>query len=194
MDIETFKAGWQKQEAVSYSDEELQSIYQIRENRTISELSTGFTRDLVAALVLSVLFILILQISDLKTSNFWSLFMGILAFQHLIFYQYQRRLIRKYSYYNTNVLQSLEGALKRLKKLLWFYRLWPASLTIVLYAIYINQFDPQWSLWQTLCVGLFLAIIIAAVSNQISAVLVRKHYIKLKRLQKDLSIQLNNNL
>jgi len=190
MDIEEFKVGWHKQEAVSYSDEELKSIYQIRESRTLTELSTGFTWDLVAALVLSAVFILILQISGLKTSNFWSICMGILAVQHLVFYQYQRHLIRKYSNSGNNVLQSVESVSQRLKKLLWFYRIWPASLVIVLYVVYINQFSPLLLLWQTIIIGLFLAVLVGMISNQLSAVMVRKHYIKLKNLQKDLEVQL----
>ena len=194
MNIEEFKISWKKQEAISYSDEELQSIYQIRESRTLSELSTGFTRDLVAALMITIGFIIILQISGLKTSNFWSVSMAILGIQHLVFYQYQRRLIRKYSNYENNVLQSIESALKRLKKLLWFYRLWPATLTIVLYAIYINQFNPLLLLWQSIIIGLVFALVVAGISNQISAIMVRKHYRKLKNLQKGLQKQLKDTL
>ena len=190
MDIEEFKVGWKKQEAVSYSDEELQSIYQIRESRILSDISVVFTRDLVAALFMSVVFIAILQISGLKTGDFWSICMGILAIQHLVFYQYQRRLIRKYSNYEDNVLQSIKSASKRLKKLLWFYRLWPATLAMVLYIIYINQFNPGWALWPTIITGMLLAILVAAISNQISAVMVRKHLNKLKNLQKGLNMQL----
>ena len=194
MDLEEFKVGWKKQEAVRYSDEELESIYQIREARTLSNLLTGFTWDLVVALALSALFIIILQVSDLKTSNFWSICMGILALQHLVFYQYQHRLIKRYSHCDDNVRKSIESSLNRLKKLLWVYRLSPALLIIVLYAVYINQFGSMGSIWQSLSVGIILAAIGALIANQLSAVLVRKHYVKLIELQKNLSTQLKSTL
>jgi hypothetical protein len=193
MDLEEFKVGWKKQEATSYSEEELKGIYHLRESRTLAELSSGLTWDLILALIISALFIIVLQVAAFQTSNFWSLCMGILAFQHLVFYQYQRRLIKKYSSYTNNVFQSIDGASKRLKRLLWFYRLWPASLTLILFVIYINQFDPLWPLLQVIMLGLGLAISIALLSNKISAVLVRKHYYKLKKLSKELRKQIKEN-
>ena len=190
MDLEEFKVGWKKQEAISYSDEELKGIYHLRESRTLAEVSTGLTWDLILAIIISTVFIIALQVAAFKTSNFWSICMGILVLQHLVFYQYQRRLINKYSTYSNDVLQSIEGASKRLKRLLWFYRLWPASLTGLLFVIYINQFNPLLPLWQVILIGIVLSVSIAILSNQISAVLVRKHYQKLKKLSKNLSIQL----
>lgn len=193
MDLEEFKVDWKKQEAVSYSEEELKGIYQLRESRTLAELSTGLTWDLILALIISAVFIIVLQVAAFQTSNFWSVCMGILALQHLVFYQYQRRLINKFSTYSNNVLHSIDSASKRLKRLLWFYRLWPASLTVLLFIIYMNQFNPLLALWQVIIIGLSLSVSIAILSNQISAILVRKHYSKLKKLSKELSIQLNEN-
>ena len=193
MNLEEFKVGWKKQEAISYSDEELKGIFHLRESRILAEVSTGLTWDLILAMIISTVFIIALQVAEYQTSNFWSVCMGILSLQHLVFYQYQRRLIKKYSTYLNDVLQSIEGASKRLKRLLWFYRLWPASLTVLLFVIYINQFNPLLTLWQVILIGLGLSVSIAILSNQISAVLVRKHYRKLKKLSKELIDQLNEN-
>ena len=193
MNLEEFKVGWKKQEAISYSDEELKGIFHLRESRILAEVSTGLTWDLILAMIISTVFIIALQVAEYQTSNFWSVCMGILSLQHLVFYQYQRRLIKKYSTYLNDVLQSIEGASKRLKRLLWFYRLWPASLTVLLFVIYINQFNPLLALWQVILIGLGLSVSIAILSNQISAVLVRKHYHKLKKLSKELIDQLNEN-
>lgn len=193
MNLEEFKVGWKKQEAISYSDEELKGIFHLRESRILAEVSTGLTWDLILAMIISTVFIIALQVAEYQTSNFWSVCMGILSLQHLVFYQYQRRLIKKYSTYLNDVLQSIEGASKRLKRLLWFYRLWPASLTVLLFVIYINQFNPLLALWQVILIGLGLSVSIAILSNQISAVLVRKHYRKLKKLSKELIDQLNEN-
>jgi len=189
MDIENFKVAWQKQETVGYSPSELDSIYHIKKSHALDNLKSGLSWDLLSSIVLAVLFIILLQVLNLKTSNFWSVCMGILAIQHIVFYQLQAYFIRKYSIFKHNVVQSLEESIRKVNLLLWFYRVWPATLTVILYSTYFGMFNPGWPLAQILLLGTILALGIAGLSNIISAVLVRKYIKRLIRLKDELTSQ-----
>ena len=109
--------------------------------------------------------------------------MAIFTLQHILFYQLQIYLLRKYSIFNQDVKASLTLAISNIRGLLWFYRLWPAVLTILLSIIYIGMFKPEHPLWQMLVIGTILAVGIGILSNIISAVLVRQHLIRLEGLK-----------
>ena len=186
MELQELKSVWTKQKTISYSPEELNSIYHIKQIHSFSNLKAGWSWDLKLSILISVIFITTLQILDFKTSNFWTLCMATLALQHILFYQIQLNLLRKYSVFNNDIRQSLSKAIGKIRVLLWFYRLWPAVLTIILSMVYVVLFKPQQPVWLIVVTGILLATAVAVLSNIISAVLVRKHLIKLEGLRMDL--------
>ncbi len=50
MEIDEFKLTWKERKTVSYSSEELASIYNIKKNHGLKELRVGFGKDLIAAI------------------------------------------------------------------------------------------------------------------------------------------------
>ncbi|RLD24445.1 MAG: hypothetical protein DRI71_02535 [Bacteroidetes bacterium] len=186
MELKEFKTAWTKQKTIGYSQEELDSIYHIKQKHSLESFKLGLSWDLAVAIIISIAFIVVLQVLDYRASNFWSICMALFAAQHVLFYRFQVYLLRKYSVFNNDVSQSLANAISKIKGLLWFYRLWPAALTIILSVVYIVIYKPQQPVWLMLLVGTSLAIVISALSNVISAVLVRKHLIKLQKLEQDL--------
>ena len=186
MELEELKTVWVKQKSVGYSQAELNSIYHIKQKNNFYSLKVGLSWDLLLSILISAMFIVVLQILSLNTSNFWSVWMAIFALQHVIFYRLQVYLLRKYSVFSHDISQSLTKAIGKIRGLLWFYRLWPAILTIMLSIIYVIQFKPEQPIWLMLLIGTFLAATIAGLSNIISAVLVRKHLLKLEGLKEDL--------
>ena len=186
MELEELKSAWTKQKSVGYSQAELNSIYHLKQKHNFSSLKVGLSWDLLLSILISAIFIVILQILSLNTSNFWSVWMAIFALQHVIFYQLQVYLLRKHSVFSHDISQSLTKAIGKIRGLLWFYRIWPAILTIMLSIIYVIQFKPEQPIWLMLLIGTFLAATIAGLSNIISAVLVRKHLLKLEGLKEDL--------
>jgi hypothetical protein len=188
MELQEFKTSWQKQVIVGYSHEELDGIFAIKQHHSLAALKTGLTWDLVTAIVISIGFIIALQMLNLRTSDFWSACMAIFAIQHVIFYQFQVFLLKRKSNFVNNVKYSITLAIGKIKVLLWIYRLWPATLTVILAVTYIMMFKPNVAIWMMLLTGLIVAIVVAALSNIISAVLVRKHLLKLEKLQQELLI------
>jgi hypothetical protein len=186
MELQEFKTGWQKKAIVGYSSEEIESIFSIKQNHSLASLKTGLTWDLVMAIIIAIGFIIVLQILNLRTSNFWSVGMAIFAIQHVIFYQFQIFLLKKNSNFINNINYSITLAISKIKVLLWFYRLWPAMLTLILAITYVLMFKPDVPSWIMVVCGAILAIGIAALSNIISAVLVRKHLLKLENLKREL--------
>ncbi len=185
MALEDLKIAWTKQKPVGYSADELNSIYHIKQLHSITSLKTGLSWDLLLALLISVIFIAVLQILDFSASNFWSVCMAVFATQHVVFYQYQIHLLRKYSVFSQNIGLSLENVIGKIRLLLWFYRLWPAVLTMLLSSVYVILFKVEQPIWQMLLIGSLLAIGVAILSNIISAVLVRKQLIKLESLRSE---------
>jgi hypothetical protein len=185
MELEDIKIAWQKQKDVGYSTAELDSIYRIKQNHVLNALRRGFSFDLITSILLSAMFIVYLQIINLSTSNFWSVCMLLLIIQHLIIYQLQIYLIRKYSVFKLNINHSITISIRRLRNLLWLYRLWPTLLGMVLYTVYVVRFASYWQVWQILATGAIIIIVIMAMSDLLSAVLVRKHYKRLKQLKAD---------
>ena len=190
MKLQEFKTAWTKQKAIGYSSEELNSIYHIKQIHNFANLKTGWSWDLILSIIIAAVFIAALQILGLKTSNFWSVCMAALALQHIIFYQIQLYLVRKYSVFNHDISRSLSQAIDKVRILLWFYRLWPAVLTIILSFVYVVLFRPQQPVLLSIISGTLLASVVAILANILSAVLVRKHLLKLEGLKKDL-IKLN---
>jgi hypothetical protein len=185
MELDTIKSIWQEKEIVSYSREELASIYYIKKANTLTRLKDGFSLDLILALVLSVVFIVVLQILNFESSNFWSVCMGILAFQHILFYNIQRKMIKKNLEFEQNVLQSIDKTISRLRSLLWFYRVWPALLSVFLYNFYIYMFTPEWSTFNMLVAGAIITVGIGILANYISAVMIRRHILRLSDIKKE---------
>ena len=186
MELQDLKTVWTKQKTIDYSPEELNSIYHIKQIHSFSNLKTDWSWDLKLSILISVIFITALQILEFRTSDFWTVCMAALAIQHVLFYQFQLFLLRKYSAFNHDIGQSLSKAIGKIKVLLWFYRLWPAVLTIILSIVYVALFKPQQPIWLMVVTGILLATAVAVLSNIISAVLVRKHLIKLEGLRMDL--------
>lgn len=186
MELDELKTAWTKQKSIGYSPAELNSIFHIKQKHNFSSLKSGLSWDLQLSILLAVVFIAVLQILNLKSSDFWSVCMAIFALQHILFYQFQVFLLRKYSVFSHDISQSLTTAIGKIRGLLWFYRLWPAILTIILAMVYVVVFKPQQPVWLMLLIGTFLAAAIAVLSNIISAVLVRKHLLKLEGLRNDL--------
>jgi hypothetical protein len=186
MELKEFKTVWTNQKTIGYSQEELDSIYHIKQTHSLNSFKLGLSWDLGVAIFISIAFILVLQLLDYGASNFWSICMALFAVQHVFFYRFQAYLLRKYSIFNNDVSQSLANAISKIKGLLWFYRLWPAALTIILSIVYIVLYKPQQPTWLMLLFGTSITILIAAVSNVISAVLVRKHLVKLQKLEQDI--------
>jgi hypothetical protein len=186
MDLQELKTVWIKQKTIGYSPEELNSIYHIKQIHSFTNLKAGWSWDLKLSIRISVLFIAALQILDFSTSNFWTLCMATLALQHIMFYQIQLYLLRKYSVFNNDIRQSLSKAIGKIRILLWFYRLWPAVRTTMLSIVYIVLFKPQQPVWLVIVIGTVLAGTVAVLSDILSAVLVRKHLQKLEGLKMDL--------
>lgn len=186
MELQELKTTWTKQKTIGYSAEELNSIYHIKQIHSFANLKTGWSWDLKLSILISVIFITALQILNFRTSDFWAICMATLAIQHVLFYQVQLFLLRKYSAFNHDINQSLSKAIGKIRVLLWFYRLWPAVLTIILSMVYVALFKPQQPVWLMLVTGISLAAAVAVLSNIISAVLVRKHLIKLEGLRRGL--------
>ena len=182
MELENLKKAWTLQKTVSYSTEELNSIYHIKQMHSFRSLRSWFSWDLQLALLITIVFIGILQMLDLRTSNFWSLCLAVFATQHVLFYLLQLRLLRKYSTFKQDISASLNKAIGKIKVLLWFYRLWPAALTIILTLVYTVEFNPRQPIWLMLIIGSILAGAVALLSNVISAVIVRKQLVKLDGL------------
>ena len=186
MELQELKTTWTKQKTIGYTAEELNSIYHIKQIHSFANLQAGWSWDLKLSILISLIFITALQILNFRTSDFWTICMATLAIQHVLFYQVQLFLLRKYSVFNQDISHSLLKAIGKIRVLLWFYRLWPALLTIILSIIYVVLFKPQQPVWLMLVTGIILATAVAVLSNIISAVLVRKHLIKLERLRMDL--------
>ena len=186
MELEELKTAWTKQKTIGYSQEELNSIYHIKQTHSLSSFKSGLSWDLGAAMLISIVFIVVLQVLDFKTSDFWSLCMALFAVQHIMFYKFQVYLLRKFSVFSKDVSQSLTGAITKIKGLLWFYRLWPAALTTILSIVYIVLYRPQQPIWLMFIIGTFMAMVIAILSNVISAVLVRTHLLRLQNLKEEL--------
>ena len=186
MEIEELKATWTNQKTIGYSQEELDSIYHIKQSHSLNILKSGLSWDLGVAIFITIAFIVFLQILDFKASNFWSICMGVFALQHILFYRFQVYLLRKYSVFSKDVSQSITDAIRKIRGLLWFYRLWPATLTILLSVVYFGLYRPQIHLWLMLLIVTFLAGAIAILSNIISAVLVRKQLSRLESLKEEL--------
>ena len=186
MELQEFKTAWTNQKTIGYSSEELSSIYHIKQIHSFANLKAGWSRDLKLAILIAVIFMAALQILDYKTSDFWTICMAVLSVQHVLFYQIQLYLLRKYSVFNNDISQSLSRAIGKIRILLWFYRLWPGLLTIILSIVYVVLFRPQQPAWMMIIIGTLLATAVAVLSNILSAVLVRKHLLKLEGLKMDL--------
>lgn len=186
MELAELKTAWTRQKTIGYSQEELDSIYHIKQTHSLNSFKTGLSWDLGIAIMISGAFIVVLQVLNFKTSDFWSLCMSLFAVQHILFYKFQVYLLKKFSVFSKDISQSLDGAISKIKGLLWFYRLWPAALTSILSIVYILLYKPQQPIWLMFLIGASLAMIIAILSNVISAVLVRKHLLKLQNLKVEL--------
>lgn len=186
MELQELKSVWIKQKTIGYTAEELNSIYHIKQIHSFTILKASWSWDLKLSILISVIFIAALQILNFTTSDFWTACMAIFSLQHILFYQIQLYFLRKYSVFNQDISKSLSKAIGKIRILLWFYRLWPALLTIILSSIYVVLFKPQQPIWLMLVTGILLATAVAVLSNIISAVLVRKHLIKLEGLRMDL--------
>ncbi|MEN8248006.1 MAG: hypothetical protein ABFS32_03685 [Bacteroidota bacterium] len=185
MELETIRTVWQSKKPVSYSQEELDSIYDIKKANSLTQLRNAFTTDLVMALVLTIVFIAILQVLNFDSSNFWSVCMAVLAIQHIVFYLIQHSLIKKYQAFEENVSFSIERSISRLRSLLWFYRIWPAFLSAGLYSFYINQFTPGWSTTTIALTGVVIILGVGVLANYISAVMIRKHIVQLQDIKEE---------
>ena len=108
--------------------------------------------------------------------------MAVFATQHILFYLLQVSLLKRYSVFSQDINLSLKNAIVKIRVLLWFYRLWPAALTIILTTVYAIEFNLSQPIWQMIIIGLVLAAAVAVLSNIISAVLVRKQLLKLEGL------------
>lgn len=179
MELEAIKTSWQLKEPVSYSEEELESIYNIKKSNVLGELKIAFSVDLIIAISLASVFIFALQVLNYASSDFWSVCMAILVIQHLVFYLYQSVMIKKYQAFEDNVLHSIRNHIKKLKVLLWFYRMWPAILALVLYIYYIIRFTPDWTLSIIVVSGSSITITAGILSNYVSAVMIRRQIMRL---------------
>jgi len=186
MELEEIKAVYQQKKSIGYSQDELDSIYHIKQQHGFKVLKTGFSWDLIASIFIATIFIVLLQYLDLRTSVFWSICMAVLVVQHILFYLLQNYFIRKLNTFENNISLSLKESITKLRGLLWFYRLWPAILSTTLYSIYLVQFSPELTIGYILLIGILIAISVAGLSNIVSAVLVRKHYQKLILLKEEL--------
>lgn len=184
MELEQIKVEWNKKESIGYSTEEYSSIYDIKKNHSLRSVKVMLTWDLVVAMVLTSCFIVVLQMLNLRTSNFWSFCMAILGLQHVILYVFQDYLIKKNSIFVENVSISLSSSIKRIKTLIWVYRIWPSALSIILYSIYTFRFSPNLGLLALVLIGVLIALGTALVSYFISGIVLKKQYKHLLELKK----------
>lgn len=180
------KEKWIGVKAPGYSEAELQSIFQIKQKHSLGRFKINLSNDLLIAEVLAIGFIVILQILDFRTSNFWSLMMLFLAIQHLIIYSLQNSLISRVQEFSGNVENSIQESISKLNALLMHYRIWPVLLSIILYTVYVSQFASGWSITNTALIGAALAIGTLILSNSLSALLVRNQLQELQKLARRL--------
>jgi hypothetical protein len=191
MELEEIKQKWQTRSTVNYSDEELASIYSIRKNRVLGNYTFGLSIDLIIAELVALGFIVVLQVLDLSSSNFWSFTMAFFALQHLVLYQVQVYFIRKQTKFTSNVNTSIASSVKKLTVLLWHYRLWPMLFTAGLYLIYILSFGSALSSIEIWGIGVMLILLVAIISNSLGAVLVRTHLARLNKILESYDLSTN---
>ena len=186
MELDQLKEKWIAKNIPVYTSEELDSIFHIKQGNILSGFKLNLSKDLIIAEALAIGFVVVLQLLNFRTSDFWSLMMLFLAAQHLIIYSLQNRLIAKLKTFNLNIPRSLKNLIDKMTILLWIYRIWPTSLSLILYSIYILQFSSEWTNGVILITGLALASITLIISNSLSAVLVRNHLKELKNILQSL--------
>jgi hypothetical protein len=180
------KAKWNTTSTPAYSEEELISIYNIKKDHSFRFLKAKLGWDLVVAEILVLCFIIFLQTINLSLSNFWTMIMGFVGLQHLLLYQLQAKFIKNRLQFTENLSKSLEGSRKLLKALLWHYRIWPATLSLLLYGGYYFWFTPDWSALTLTIQGFSIVLFVLGVSNLLSALMVRKQIDHLTQLLRKL--------
>lgn len=175
MELEAIKTRWQEQTAPAYSTEELTSIGEIRNNRVAGSFKKGLSIDLLIAEIAVIGFILLLQLFDLRYSNFWSVIMAFLGAQHLVFYLAQVWFIERYLQPSGNLIESIERASRRLTVLLWHYRIWPTALSLTLFLLYQWQYSSVFTTIELVGICVLLAAVTVFISNKLSAALVKRH-------------------
>ena len=185
MELEQIKTNWQRIKPPKYSNEELISINHIRKNNIFLIFKSALRRDLLISEVIAIFFVILLQVLNLKTSDFWSGFMLFIGLQHLIIYILQERIITRQCRFTTNIRGSIQQSINNLQMVLWHYRIWPALLAISLYLTYVLQFNPFSNIIETTAVGLGISILVLIVSYYLSAVLVRQQIARLKELEQE---------
>lgn len=169
-----------------YSEEELASIFTIRKSNVLGVFRSGLRYDLIISVVLVAVFILILQMLNLKTSNFWSTVMAFVGIQHFLIYSLQSFLIRNLTRYTEDVKQSIETSILNLNRLLWHYRIFPTVLSLFLFTFYSWQFDIQLTNGVLVLVALFIAGVVLLISEFLSSILVKRQIKELKKLGNEL--------
>jgi len=186
IELEDIRNKWRAKN-VSYSPEELDSIFSIKKGNIIKAFRTSISTDLIVAEILAIGFIILLQYLQLATSNFWSVMMIFLALQHLILYLLQINLIIKALVFRNEIRDSISSSIKRLSILLWHYRIWPPILSFGLYMLYWLLYPNDITLPWLIAGALIVISGVALISNVLSAVIVRKHLVKLKELELNLA-------
>lgn len=185
MDLEKIKANWTEIETPVYSKEELASIYSIKQSNILLLFKSTLKADLIISELLVLCFILFLQLMDFKTSNFWSVIMGFVGIQHLFIYLLQSILIKRMVRFTDNVSQSINTSIGNLKLVMKFYRVFPVLLSLGLYTLYVSLFDISLASMNIFIIGIGLVILVLAVSEFLSLVLVKTHIKRLEKLKTD---------
>ena len=187
MELEQVREKWLSIKPPTYSREELESIYHIKQANILRRFKVSLGKDLALAVIIAAGFIAALQILNLRTSNFWSAVMAFLIFQHLISYLLQSFYIKKYSGFSGNVTEAIETSVKRLRKLLWHYRVWPVLLAISLFFTYLAMFGIPLSPLEISLTLILTTATVLLISEFLSTRIVKSRILQLKKLKKDLA-------
>lgn len=185
MELEQIRQKWQTVKTPSYSKDELESIFHLRQKSVLFSIKSGLKIDLIIAELIVVAFIILLQYLNLGTSNFWSVIMAFIGLQHFISYTLQNYLIQRMSGFTGDVQNSLDSSLSKLTALLWWYRIIPAVLSVALYSLYLLSFGIPFSGTIILAAGIGILMTTILISEFLSSVLLKKQISHLKRLKTD---------
>jgi Flp pilus assembly protein TadB len=185
MALDLLREKWTKLPEPTYSRDEQESIYNLKERNLLELFKAALRADLIIAVLISSAFIILLQSLNLRYGNFWSLIMGFVTLQHIIVYSLQTYLIARQTRFTGDVANSITQAIKKLRILQWHYRVWPTFLSTGLFLIYhyLYGVSPTGSSFYMVLTAIILLVLL--LSEFLSSRMLRSKIVQLEKLEKE---------
>ena len=146
MELEELKKVWETSDKISYSEEEINQVFEIRNKQTVFRLQRYLLKDTLWSVVIAAGFIAILFYFDFANRLGWTIAFIGLALTMVVTTALQSHWLYKSLLFETNIVQSLKLTAKRLYRMKIYSLILPTLMAGTLTTLYLIDFGTGMSL------------------------------------------------